>query len=442
MKLGELLKGVEGLETAVIPDVEVAALAYDSRRVRPGTLFFAVAGEKADGHDFIASALGSGAVAVASERPAPPELTIPWIRVPRIRRALSTAGRNFFRHPDSHLKLVGITGTNGKTTTSYLIESVLRVAGIPAGLFGTIEYRLGGRVLPAGNTTPESLDLLSYLGELADSGGQAAVMEISSHALAQERVWGFHFAAAVFTNLTRDHLDYHKDFESYFAAKHRLFEGLGSSPPDVAVINLDDPWGARLLELTYPRRLTYGVDSDADVRVKHFTQSRTGLEATLATPEGKLEIKTALIGRANLYNVAAAAGAALGLGIPVQAIGEGIAKLASVPGRFERVDLGQPFLVIVDYAHTDDALANVLRTARELARGRLIVVFGCGGDRDRAKRPLMGEAAGSLSDLAVLTSDNPRSEDPVAISASSPVSSRDAPSWAVTRIVCGSTNAA
>ena len=415
MKLGEVLHGVEGLETGVIPEVEVTSLAYDSRRVKPGAVFFAISGEKTDGHEFVSSALDSGAIAVVSEHPAPRQPATPWIRVPRIRRALATASRNFYGHPDSRLKLVGITGTNGKTTTSYLIESILSAAGIVAGVLGTIEYRLAGRTLPAVNTTPESLDLVSYLAELAASGGKAAVMEVSSHALAQERIWGIHFAAAVFTNLTRDHLDYHKDFESYFAAKGRLFEGLGASPPEVAVINLDDPWGARLLDLPFPRRLTYSLDSDAKVKVRRFVQRPDGLEATFSTPEGELKVKSALIGRANLYNIAAATAAAIGLGVPGGKIQEGIQNLASVPGRFERVDLGQPFLVIVDYAHTDDALRNVLRTARELTRGRLTVVFGCGGDRDRAKRPLMGEAAGSLSDLAVLTSDNPRTEDPVAI---------------------------
>ncbi|HEV2493465.1 MAG TPA: UDP-N-acetylmuramoyl-L-alanyl-D-glutamate--2,6-diaminopimelate ligase [Terriglobia bacterium] len=415
MKLGELLQGVEGLKFGAHPAVEVPFLAYDSRRVKAGALFFAIIGEKADGHKFIPAALKSGAVAIVSERRAPPELAPQWVEAPRIRRALATASLNFYRHPDSRLRLVGITGTNGKTTTSYLIESIFRAAGIRAGLFGTIEYRFGDRTLPALNTTPESLDLISYLAELADSGGGAAVMEVSSHALAQERVWGLHFAAAVFTNLTRDHLDYHKDFESYFQAKRRLFEGLGAGPPELAVINADDPWAVRLLELPYPRRLTYAIGSEADLKMKYFSQSAAGLEASLATPQGKLEVRSPLLGRANVYNILAAAAATLGLGVPADKVQRGIAALACVPGRFERVDEGQPFLVVVDYAHTDDALRNVLRTARELTRRKLIVVFGCGGDRDRAKRPLMGEAAGSLSDLVVLTSDNPRSEDPVAI---------------------------
>ncbi|HEV2350027.1 MAG TPA: UDP-N-acetylmuramoyl-L-alanyl-D-glutamate--2,6-diaminopimelate ligase [Terriglobia bacterium] len=415
MKLGALFSGLPGLDLGAQTELEISALAYDSRRVKPGTLFFAIHGEKADGHEFISQALEREAAAIVSEREAPAQLAPQWIKVPKIRRALSQAGHNFYHHPDSRLQLMGITGTNGKTTTAFLIESIFRAAGIPSGLLGTIEYRLGGRTVPAGNTTPESLDLLTYFDELWKGGAKAAVMEVSSHALAQERVWGFHFAAAVFTNLTQDHLDYHKDFESYFAAKRRLFEGLGTAPPEVAVINADDPWGRRLLELKYPRLMTYGMNSTAEVKVKQFTQGAFGLQATLATPSGAIEIKSPLLGRPNMMNILAATATAVGLDIDIKAIGDGIASLCCVPGRFDRVDAGQPFLVLVDYAHTDDALRNVLKTARELTRNRLIVVFGCGGDRDRAKRPLMGEAAGTLSDLAVLTSDNPRGEDPLRI---------------------------
>jgi UDP-N-acetylmuramoyl-L-alanyl-D-glutamate--2,6-diaminopimelate ligase len=415
MKLGALLSGLPGVELGAQAELEISALCYDSRQVKPGTLFFAIHGEKADGHKFISQALEHGAAAIVSEREAPVPFGAAWIRVDKIRRALSQAGHNFYNQPDSRLKLVGITGTNGKTTTAFLIDSILRAAGIPSGLFGTIEYRLGDRTVPAGNTTPESLDLLTYFDELLKQGAQAAVMEVSSHALAQERVWGFRFAAAVFTNLTQDHLDYHKDFESYFAAKRRLFEGLGTPPPQVAVINGEDAWGKRLLDLKYPRLLTYGMNSTSQVKVKQFAPGATGIQATLLTPEGPIEIKSPLLGRANMMNILAATATALGLDVDHKAIEAGIASLACVPGRFERVVAGQPFLVLVDYAHTDDALRNVLKTARELTRNRLIVVFGCGGDRDRAKRPLMGEVAGTMSDLAVLTSDNPRSEDPLRI---------------------------
>jgi UDP-N-acetylmuramoyl-L-alanyl-D-glutamate--2,6-diaminopimelate ligase len=415
MKLAELLRGVPGLENPPTNDREITSLAYDSRRVQPGSLFFAIHGEKADGNDYAGAAIERGAVAVASERPLPPGRESRWVRVPNARRALATAAQAFYGHPDERLRLVGITGTNGKTTTTYLLECIFQAAGISCGVFGTIEYRFAGRTIPAVNTTPESLDLISHFAELAEAGGQAAVMEVSSHSLAQERVWGIQFSAAVFTNLTQDHLDYHKDFEHYFMAKRKLFEGLGTPPPKLAVINREDPWGKKLLDLDLPRTITYGLNSTSQVRVKSSALLADGIRATLQTPFDPVEIHSSLLGRANLMNILAATATAVGMGIETARISAGIAALRTVPGRMERVDEGQPFLVLVDYAHTDDALRNVLGTARGLTKNRLIVVFGCGGDRDRAKRPLMGEAAGSLSDLAVLTSDNPRSEDPLRI---------------------------
>ena len=415
MKLGELLRGVPTLEIGASPDLEVTSLAYDSRRTERGTLFFAIQGGKVDGNRYAGPALDRGATAVVSEVAHPPELASRWIRVEKIRRSLSAAARTFLGRPDSKLLIVGITGTNGKTTTAYLIDSILRASGIPSGLFGTIEYRWAGQTVTAGNTTPESLDLLTYFAQLVESGGEAAVMEASSHALAQERLWGFPFRAAIFTNLTRDHLDFHHDFESYFAAKRRLFDGLGAPPPELAIINADDPWGAKLMEAPNPRRITFGTNGAAQVRPVKFMQSAAGLSATISAPDATLKIQSPLTGRANLLNILAAAATGLGLGIPAARVEEGIAALKVVPGRFEQVEGGQPFLVVVDYAHTDDALRNVLKTARELTREHLIVVFGCGGDRDRTKRPLMGGAAGELADLVVLTSDNPRSEDPVAI---------------------------
>ncbi len=417
MILAELLREVPVVHEGLDETREITSLAYNSREVKPGTLFFAIRGEKADGHKYIPDALKRGAAAVVSEREAPPELAARWIQVPAIRRTLADSARVFFHHPEASLRIVGITGTNGKTTTSYLVESILNAAGIVTGTFGTIEYRLGDRVIEATNTTPESLDLISYFAELVQAGGTAAVMEVSSHALAQERVWGFHFAAAVFTNLTQDHLDYHRDFEGYFAAKRRLFEGLGGGPPDWAVINTDDPWGARLLELPYPHRLTYGLNAGAQVTPRRIEPGLKDTEAVIAIPGGEVKIVSPLVGRANLYNILAAVATGVAMGIAGSKIEEGIARLQAVPGRFERIDEGQPFLVVVDYAHTDDALKNVLKTAREITRNRLIVLFGCGGERDRTKRPRMGEAAGSLADFVVLTSDNPRGEDPLLIMA-------------------------
>src|SRR5579863_2765347 len=269
MILEALLRDTDVLQRHGGPRLGVRALVYDSRRVAPGCLFFAIQGEHADGHLFIDAVMKGGAVGIVSERPAPDGFRGAWVQVRNIRHALAEIGRAFYGQPDSKLKLVGITGTNGKTTTAYLLHSILESAEFKTGLFGTIEYRLGGRTIAAHHTTPESLDLLGYFRELVDQGGQAAVMEVSSHALAQERVWGFRFGAAVFTNLTGDHLDYHKDLDHYFAAKRRLFEGVGAPPPELGVINLDDAWGRRLLEVAQPRQITYGVDSDAQVKPRH-----------------------------------------------------------------------------------------------------------------------------------------------------------------------------
>ncbi len=415
MKLGEVVPRVPGVSWGADANAEVTSLAYDSRRVERGSLFFAIQGEKADGHDYIPLALERGGIAVVSERKPPPELAGRWIQVPHIRRTLAEAARAFYHQPDASLLLIGITGTNGKTTTAFLLERILAAAGRSPGLLGTIEYQIGARRIHAANTTPESLDLMRYFAELVEAGGRACVMEVSSHALAQERVWGLHFRAAVFTNLTRDHLDYHKDFESYFAAKRRLFEGLGSPPPELAVINVDDEWGQRLLALPASQRLTYGMRAGAQVRVKDSKTDLAGIRARLETPLGEIEMASSLVGRPNLMNILAATATAIGIGIPKETIVGGIQALTAVPGRFERIDAGQPFLVVVDYAHTDDALRNLLTVARELVKNRLLVVFGCGGERDRTKRPLMGEVAGSLADVAYLTSDNPRGEDPLAI---------------------------
>jgi UDP-N-acetylmuramoyl-L-alanyl-D-glutamate--2,6-diaminopimelate ligase len=363
--------------------------------------------------------LRRGAVAVASEDARPhdfPKETT-WVELlpGSDRRGLARAAANFYRHPAEALKLVGVTGTNGKTTTAYLVDAILSTAGFTAGLIGTTGYRTPTGSRTAANTTPESLDLQQMFAEIREAGGTHVTLEASSHALAMERLWGCHFAVAIFTNLTRDHLDYHQTFEEYFAAKRRLFEGIGAGAPDVGVINADDPYASQLHGLARST-LTYGLKGAADLTARKFTLSFEGLEFTAHTPVGNIEVRSPLVGRINVYNILAAVGAGIALGIPAAKIEEGIAHLALVPGRFERIDEGQPFLVAVDYAHTDDALRNLIVTARELSpSGRIITVFGAGGERDRTKRPLMGEAAGAFSDLVVLTSDNPRSEDPLRI---------------------------
>jgi len=382
-------------------------------------MFFALPGEKLDGSRFVNDAVARGAIAIASSNSRPVDISreIAWVELTRgkERRSLALASANFFGHPANSLKLIGVTGTNGKTTTTFLIDSILNAAGSTSGLVGTTGYRTPKGSRPAQNTTPESLDLQQMFAEIRDAGGTHGILEASSHALAMDRLWGCHFAVAVFTNLTRDHLDYHKTFEDYFAAKRRLFAGTGAGAPDVAVINADDPYADRLEGLAR-RTLTYSLKGGADLVATKLSLGSGGVEFTVQTAAGKIGVRSPLVGRINVYNILAALGAGTGLDIPVSKIEEGVANLGLVPGRFQRIDEGQPFLLIVDYAHTDDALRNLISTARELkASGRIITVFGAGGERDRTKRPLMGEAAGSLSDLVVLTSDNPRGEDPLRI---------------------------
>jgi UDP-N-acetylmuramoyl-L-alanyl-D-glutamate--2,6-diaminopimelate ligase len=417
VRLAKLTRGIDTRAAAAHGDLEISELAYDSRLVKPGTLFFAIRGEKADGNRFASDAVGRGAVAIISEQVNPGGLPaeFPWIQVADARKALAISAANFYMRPAEVLKLIGVTGTNGKTTTSYLVDSILRAAGCEVGLLGTIGYRLVRERFPAPNTTPESLDLQMYLGEIVRAGGTHAVLEASSHALAMNRLWGCPFAVAIFTNLTRDHLDYHKTLEEYFAAKRRLFEGTGAATPATGVINRDDEYAQKLSGLA-SRTLTYGLEPGADVTTRKPAFSISGIDFVAETPSGKIEIRSKLIGRHNVYNILAAIGAGVALDLPKEVIATGIAQLSAVPGRFERIDVGQPFLVVVDYAHTDDALRNLLATAKELnPDGRIVTLFGCGGDRDRTKRPLMGEVAGHASDVVVLTSDNPRSEDPLLI---------------------------
>ena len=416
------LEGLEGVETlSQSGDPQITGVEYDSRRVRPGQVFVAMRGEATDGNRFVEAALAAGAAAVVTDSADPqPRPGLGWARVAHGRRALARLSANSLGHPERKLSLTGITGTNGKTTASFMMESMLAVAGRSSALVGTVEYHVAGRRLPAPHTTPEPLELRQLLAEAAGAGAREAVMEVSSHALAQERVFGLPFDVAVFTNLTRDHLDYHHDMESYFQAKQRLFEGSGAPPPRVAVINLQDEYGARLLPVSQAHGsqvLTYGLGR-GDFSAERIESDGRGLRFELRTPAGGVAIESPLLGRVNLYNILAAAAAAQARGCSLEDIAAGARQLRRVPGRFESVECGQEFLVIVDYAHTDDALRNLTARARESLggkRGRVITVFGCGGDRDRSKRPLMGEAAGRGSDFVVLTSDNPRSEDPAAI---------------------------
>jgi UDP-N-acetylmuramoyl-L-alanyl-D-glutamate--2,6-diaminopimelate ligase len=417
MKLATILSGV-GLKQPLAPDLadlEMEGLEFDSRRVGPKFLFFAFPGSRQDGRQFAADAQARGASVVASESEPPAGFPGAWVQVEHGRRALAVAARNFYNKPDERLVLTGITGTNGKTTTSYLVDSILRTHGAVTALIGTIEYHLAGRVLPAVNTTPESLELMRLFSELERLGGTHVTMEVSSHSLALGRVYGLHFRTAVFTNLTRDHLDFHGTMEHYLAAKRMLFDGAGAAPPSVAVLNRDDETIQDLKLGRGTEVYWYGLGPEATLRARHVATGFDGLRFEVQFGKTRFPVESPLIGKINVYNILAASGAALSYGIPAETISRGIAALRAVPGRFERIDAGQPFVVVVDYAHTDDALRNVIAIARDLNPKRVITVFGCGGDRDRAKRPLMGQAAAEASDLVVLTSDNPRSEDPLAI---------------------------
>ncbi|MBZ5726926.1 MAG: UDP-N-acetylmuramoyl-L-alanyl-D-glutamate--2,6-diaminopimelate ligase [Acidobacteriia bacterium] len=417
MNLGEILSGVRLKQplSPALASAQVEGLDYDSRRVSPGFLFFAFPGSRSDGRHFAQDALERGAVAVASESHAPPEMASSWVQVEHGRQALALAARNFYGNPDQRVSLTGITGTNGKTTTSYLIDSILRAAGHTTALIGTIEYHLAGRVLPAVNTTPESLDLMRLFAALERAGGTHATLEVSSHALALGRTYGLHFHTAVFTNLTRDHLDFHGTMDHYFAAKQMLFEGAGAPPPRFAVLNRDDEFTRRIKIHPKTEVLWYGLGQEPSLRARHISSGFQGLRFDVQFRKLRFAVESALIGKINVYNILAACGAGLSYGISPETVARGIADLRAVPGRFERVDQGQPFVVVVDYAHTDDALRNVIAVARGLNPKRVITLFGCGGDRDRTKRPLMGKAAAEASDFVVLTSDNPRSEDPLAI---------------------------
>ncbi|MBM3222181.1 MAG: UDP-N-acetylmuramoyl-L-alanyl-D-glutamate--2,6-diaminopimelate ligase [Candidatus Tectomicrobia bacterium] len=393
----------------------VRQLTADSRQVQPETLFIAVRGAHTDGHQFLGEALQRGATVLVVESCPPPLLQeaqqagCTVVQVANSRQMYALLASAYYGHPARQLRLVGITGTNGKTTTSYIVESILQAAGKAVGVLGTVNYRIGAQEIPASHTTPDALELHRLFAQMVEARLSYAVMEVSSHALDQERVWGCRFEAAVFTNLSRDHYDYHGTAEAYFAAKARLFQDVYAV---WHVLNLDDPAGQRLMHLSRGRLLTYGLEGEATFKPSAVRHGLEGIRFTLSTTKGQLKIVSPLVGRHNVYNLLAGIATAIALDIDAGAIVQGIAQLQRVPGRLERVDAGQHFGVFVDYAHTPDALEQVLQLVRAETPGRLITVFGCGGDRDPGKRPLMGAVATRLSDYTVITSDNPRTEDP------------------------------
>jgi UDP-N-acetylmuramoyl-L-alanyl-D-glutamate--2,6-diaminopimelate ligase len=420
MKLRELLAGAEVAEITGDPDVEITGLAYDSEAVRPGALFFCVVGHSADGHQFAPAAVEAGAAALVVERPL--ELPVAQVRVADVRTAMAPAAVRFWGDPTAELRVAGITGTNGKTTTAFLVRHLLEASGVRCGLLGTVKRVVGGIEEPVERTTPEAIDLQATFRRMVDGGDEACAMEVSSHALALQRAAGVRFDVTVFTNLTQDHLDFHADMEDYFQAKRLLFSAGAdgdSAAPTPSIINVDDEYGQRLITLLHAadlRPVTFSPSGGAaDLRALDISFDSGGSRFRCVTPHGETLVELPLPGHFNVENALAAIGAGLELGIGLEEAAAALATAEQVPGRMEPVDEGQPFAVLVDYAHTPDSLDNVLRAARRLTEGRLIAVFGAGGDRDRDKRPLMGEITAGLCDLAVVTSDNPRSEDPATI---------------------------
>jgi UDP-N-acetylmuramoyl-L-alanyl-D-glutamate--2,6-diaminopimelate ligase len=398
--------------------VPIADVTDDSRRVKPGALFVAVKGERVDGHEYVQAAIRSGAGAVVAQR----ELTgcdVPLVRVKDSRLALGWLGSRFHGDPSVRLRMIGVTGTNGKTTITYVCKTLLQAVGRRVGVIGTVAYQIGTETIPASHTTPGALDLQALLARMVGAGLDSAVMEVSSHALALDRTVGCEFDVAVFTNLTQDHLDFHKDMADYFQAKLKLFTGLSvggtKKTSKRAVVNVDDPRGELVRAACAVPVWTYSIRNRSDIRAEDVHLSLAGTTFTAATPGGRFPVESRLVGEHNVYNVLAAIGVALEEGLSPDDIRQGLEQVRDIPGRFERVEAGQEFTVVVDYAHTEDALVRLLTTAQSLKAGRIITVFGCGGDRDRGKRPKMGRAAVQYSDVVVLTSDNPRTEDPMAI---------------------------
>ncbi|WP_305041619.1 UDP-N-acetylmuramoyl-L-alanyl-D-glutamate--2,6-diaminopimelate ligase [Geoalkalibacter sp.] len=417
---------------ANLPDPQISALHYDSRRVVPGSAFFALRGENADGHQFIGQAIARGAVAVVMEEARELPAGVAGLVVPDTRAALAEAAAVFFGDPTAGLRVVGVTGTNGKTTTTWLLEAILAEAGHRPAVMGTVNYRFGARQLPAPHTTPEALELMQVVQDFRAQGADSLVMEVSSHALQQHRADGVRFSVGVFTNLTPEHLDYHGDMDAYYASKKRLFSDLLPRDLGRAVIHVGDEFGRRLAA-EVPNALTCGCRDDAQVRPLAAELSLEGIRARIQTPRGSLDIHSRLLGQFNLENLLCAIAAAEALELPQAAIVAGLARAPQVPGRLESVDNQRGAVILVDYAHTGDALEKALVTVRALEPRRVLVVFGCGGDRDRRKRPVMGAVAARHADLVVVTSDNPRSEEPQAIIAEILAGLREAGCPALTR---------
>jgi UDP-N-acetylmuramyl-tripeptide synthetase len=414
----DVARAVDGQLSGDKQGALVREVTHDSRQAGEGWLFAAVRGANLDAHRFIPDVMRRGTIGVVSELQRPADFAGAWIQVREVRRALALAAAEVHNHPSRSLNLVGITGTNGKTTTAFLVAAMAKAAGEDVALASTIEYRIGNEQVKAERTTPEASDIERFLHRAVDAKCGVAVMEASSQALDLHRCDALRYRVAVFTNLTRDHLDYHGAMENYFAAKHKLFDGSLGEPPGIAVINIDDEYGARLaaeMKEGGARVVTYALDDESDVSARDIKFSLGGMQFNLRTNDGARVMRSPLVGRPHVYNILAAVGTCLALGIEVEAMKAAIEDCAGAPGRFERVAHKGDFAVVVDYAHTDDALANVIRTARDVTPGRIITVFGCGGDRDRTKRAPMGEVAARLSDVVIVTSDNPRTEDPEAI---------------------------
>lgn len=416
MRLEKLKRGIEATSVSGDASIEISGVTYDSRLVNPGNLFVALKGELTDGNLFVSEAIKAGAAAVLSEEKPPAGAEVTWIQSPDARTALAWISKDWFDAPDEELVLVGITGTNGKTSVAHIMHTILRHRLGPAGRIGTISYHTGVHELSAPLTTPEALQIHGMLREMRNTGCRSAVMETSSHAIDRKRVLGLDFDVAVFTNLSRDHLDYHGSMEDYYLCKRRLFLDCKGRKTK-AVINIDDDWGKRLAGEIELETVTFGKNDEADVKVLDAVGGIRGTRMTIATPEGSFAVGSRLIGNPNRENILAAFAASWALGLDSFEVASAIAEVQTIRGRLELIETGRPFDVMIDYAHSDEALRRLLETAGKLKKpdGRIIVVFGCGGDRDRGKRPLMGKHATELADVAILTSDNPRSEDPLAI---------------------------